>query len=182
VGTPECLVGACELALGSASGEFVGFLEPGDELTTDAFHALVRHLDGDPAGDIVYSDEERIGAAGARSYPVLKPDWSPDLLLAYNYLGQLTLVRRQLLVDLGGCRPGLAGAHTYDLLLRATERARRIGHARAVLCRVPERRDGDGEAARQAVADALTRRGVEGAVTSTARGLLSVRYRIRGRP
>jgi GT2 family glycosyltransferase len=179
--TAECCVGACQLAVRSAAGEFVGFLEPGDELTEDALRVLVDHLDADPERDIAYSDEERVDGAGR--YPVLKPDWSPDLLLAYNYLGQLTLVRRHLLADVGECRPELARVHSYDLLLRATERARRIGHARAILCRVPARADGDGaEAARQVVADALTRRGVEGAVTATARGHLSVRYRIRGRP
>ena len=65
---------------------------------------------------------------GQRVEPFFKPDWSPDLLLSMNYITHLSVFRRSLLEEIGGFRLGFDGSQDYDLLLRFTERARRIAH------------------------------------------------------
>ena len=62
---------------------------------------------------MVYSDEDCLSSkTGQRFGLVLKPDWSPELMLAYNYLGRLTVMRRSLLLGLGGFDAGYGVAGT----------------------------------------------------------------------
>ncbi|HIE82667.1 MAG TPA: glycosyltransferase, partial [Dehalococcoidia bacterium] len=65
---------------------------------------------------------------GDRTQPNFKPDYSPDLLLAHNYITHLVAVRRQLCIDAGGLRPEYDGAQDYDLLLRLTDDKNRVVH------------------------------------------------------
>ncbi|HEY1375780.1 MAG TPA: glycosyltransferase, partial [Gemmataceae bacterium] len=51
----------------------------------------------------------------------------------YNYICHLLVLRRSLVTALGGIRDGFDGAQDYDLVLRATEQARRIVHVPKVL-------------------------------------------------
>jgi GT2 family glycosyltransferase len=48
---------------------------------------------------VVYTDEDEIGAGGLLRGPKLKPDWSADLLLAWNYTGRLFFVREDHFVS-----------------------------------------------------------------------------------
>lgn len=111
-------------ALGGAPGEFVAMLEAGDQLAPDALARVAAALLADPELDLVYADEDRVDAGGRRMQPQLKPGWSPELLLAGNYVGRPMVLRRRLVEDLaeGPGRPPSAGASTataeYDLLLR----------------------------------------------------------------
>ena len=65
--------------------------------------------------------------------PTLKPDWSPELLLAYDYLGRLTAINRSLLLEIGGFRPELETAQEWDVSLRLAERTDRIRHVPQIL-------------------------------------------------
>ena len=65
--------------------------------------------------------------------PTLKPDWSPDLLLSSAYFCHLLVVRRSLVVELGGLRPQFDGSQDFDLMLRATEVARGVVHVPKIL-------------------------------------------------
>ena len=70
---------------------------------------------------------------GRHGEPCLKPGWSRHLLLAFNYVAHLRIVRRSLLDRLGGHRPGLDGAQDYDLALRALAASARFAHVPGVL-------------------------------------------------
>jgi GT2 family glycosyltransferase len=143
----------------------------------------------------VYSDEDRLLLSEALGEPSFKPNWSPDLLLSTNYLGHLTVVRRDLLVDAGGFRAGYDGSQEHDLLLRVTELAEQRGMAVIHLADMlyisrqtpPTAAAGmvahAGASGGRAVQEAVTRRGVQGTVSpGPAPGWYHVRYAIRGRP
>src|SRR5208283_5232816 len=83
--------------------------------------------------DFLYTDEDKIDSGGRFHQPFFKPDWSPDAILSNNYICHFTVVRRSLIEALGGFRTGFDYAQDYDLILRATERARRIVHVPKVL-------------------------------------------------
>ena len=119
---------ASNSALKVATGEFVGFLDHDDLLSPDALYEVAAYINSDPEADVVYSDEDKLLARGRRWRPFFKPDWSPDLLLRTNYICHFAVIRRSLVESIGGLRLGYEGAQDYDLILRATENARHVGH------------------------------------------------------
>lgn len=104
-------------ALEIATGEFVAFMDHDDELAPFALAAVAL----DSAGvDVLYTDEDKVDANGRHYDPHCKPSWNPELLLGQNYLSHLTVIRRSVVDDVGGLRPGFDGAQDHDLLLRVT--------------------------------------------------------------
>ncbi len=125
--------------LQTANGSVVVFVNAGDELAPPALFAVVKRLNADGAADIVYSDQDVIDNAGRRVEPFFKPEWDPELLLATNYLGPFTAIRRSLVDDIGGLRDEGGAGRVYDLILRACERTSRIAHVPEVLCHLRPR-------------------------------------------
>ncbi|MEM3036416.1 MAG: glycosyltransferase, partial [Thermoplasmata archaeon] len=115
-------------ALGIATGEFVGFLDHDDELSSDALYEVAKLLNENQDLDLIYSDEDKITTKGKRINPHFKPDWSPDTLYSYNYITHFLVMNRIIINKLGGFREGYDGAQDYDLLLRATEISNKIAH------------------------------------------------------
>jgi GT2 family glycosyltransferase len=124
---------ATNSALDHARGEFVVFLDDDDELHPRALEKVAAAIAEDTQADIVYTDEDKISPSGVRYVPTLKPDWSPDLLLSCAYMCHLLAVRRSLVCELGGMRSDFDGSQDYDLMLRASERARSIVHVPEIL-------------------------------------------------
>jgi len=160
-------------AYGIASGDLVGVVDVRDSLDPDALLELVGRLDAEPTLDAAYGDEDVIDLDGRRVEPFFKPDWSPDLLLATDYVVRLGLVRRSVLESAGGVRRDLRAGAVWNLWLRATEQAHANAHVPKVLYHrracVPTV-DGlaDHEETRRhelrALQAALRRRGLEGTV------------------
>jgi GT2 family glycosyltransferase len=180
------IAAASASALEVATGEFIALLDHDDLLRPHALHRAVELLQSDAQLDVIYSDEDMLLSDGQYGKPFFKPDWSPDLLLSVNYVCHFLVLRRDLAESVGGFRPGFDGAQDHDLVLRATEKARHIGHVPDVLYawrQVPGSvaLAGDAkmyayEAGRRAVEEALSRRGLAGTVT---RHKDLGRYRIR---
>jgi O-antigen biosynthesis protein len=129
---PESPQAALARALSLATGDYVLVLDEGDELSIDALLRVVDAIHATDA-DLVYSNEDRIDATGARSGPVFKPGFSPDRLLSAPDLGRMCAIRRNLVEAAGGLQPELGPVAEHDLLLRVTERARRVVHLPQVL-------------------------------------------------
>ncbi len=73
-----------------------------------------------PDVDLLYTDEDSIDEDGTRSAPLFKSGWSPDGLLAGDVVGQLAVLRRTRVRDVGGTGDEGGALARYDLLLRAT--------------------------------------------------------------
>jgi glycosyltransferase involved in cell wall biosynthesis len=147
-------------ALAAANREFVAFLDPGDRLHPDATARLLATI-GDEV-DLVYTDEDEVDPHGRKTNPFYKPAWSPDRLRCQPYIGRLAALRRAVVIDVGGLRPGLTGAEEHDLLLRATEQARRVTHLPEVLYHrgIPADRERVlSDASRRCIAEHLARAG-----------------------
>jgi glycosyltransferase involved in cell wall biosynthesis/uncharacterized coiled-coil protein SlyX len=124
---------ATNAALRLAQGAYVAFLDHDDELAPEALLEYVVALNENPDLDILYSDEDKIDAAGTASDPFFKPDWSPELLRGVMYVGHLLMVRRSLVEAVGGCDSAYDGVQDFELMLRLSERTDRIHHARRIL-------------------------------------------------
>lgn len=165
---------ATNAAADLATGDFVAFMDHDDALAPDALFHLAAALQRQPEADLLYSDEDKVDCRGRRYDPHFKPDWSPELLLSYNYVNHLTAVRRSLFDALGRLREGYEGAQDHDLLLRLSERTTRVVHIPRVLYHWRSLPSSTASAAsvksyvsvssQRAVADALARRGLTATV------------------
>lgn len=121
-------------ALKLATGEFVGLLDHDDTLSPHALEEVVAVACGTAKPDVIYSDEDKMSDDGSeRLLPFFKPDWSPDLLLGVNYITHFLVVRKKLIDSIGGLRSAYDGAQDYDLLLRLTEKTKKIVHIPKIL-------------------------------------------------
>ena len=120
-------------ALHLATGDFVACLDHDDVLAPFALYELARTALEFPEADILYSDEDRLSANGKRHTPFFKPEWSPELLVSFMYIGHLSAYRRLLALEIGGFRKEFDLSQDYDFALRATERARSVRHIPHVL-------------------------------------------------
>ncbi|MEG4585013.1 glycosyltransferase [Microcoleus sp. MOSTC5] len=124
---------ATNSAAALATGDIILFLDNDDELTPDALGEVALYFAAHPATDFLYSDDDKIDTKGRRFAPQFKPEWSPELLLSYMYLGHLCAVRKHIFEQIGGLRLGLEGSQDYDFALRATEISRHVAHLPLVL-------------------------------------------------
>ena len=127
------IVAASNDALAMAGGEFVALLDHDDELHRDALARVERAIEAEPEADYVYTDEDKIDEAGRHSAPFFKPDWSPERMRTQMYSCHLSVLRRSLVEQVGGFDPEFEGSQDWDLVLKATERARRVLHVPKVL-------------------------------------------------
>ncbi|HVX34055.1 MAG TPA: glycosyltransferase [Solirubrobacterales bacterium] len=120
-------------ALAMAEGEFVALLDHDDALHPEALALVGQAIDGAPDADYVYTDEDKIDAAGRHQGPFFKPDWSPERMRTQMYTCHLSVMRRALAEEVGGFDAEFEGSQDWDLVLRVTERARRVVHVPRVL-------------------------------------------------
>ena len=185
------IAAASNSGLEVATGEFVALLDHDDVLAPDALFECALVVNRHPDVDVIYSDEDKIDEKGRRSLPYFKPDWSPDSLLARNYISHLGVYRRSVMADAHGFREGFEGSQDYDLLLRITERTQRVEHIPRVLYHwrahaesTAGTRDQKGyaiSAGARAIAEALERRGEPGRVDvdENRPGIYTVRYALQ---
>jgi len=127
------IVAASNDALAMARGELVALLDHDDELHPKALAEVERALARTPEADYIYTDEDKIDAAGRRSGPFFKPDWSPERMRTQMYTCHLGVLRRSLVEEVGGFDPEFEGSQDWDLVLKVTERARAVVHVPKVL-------------------------------------------------
>ncbi|MFC5729776.1 MULTISPECIES: glycosyltransferase family 2 protein [Nocardioides] len=130
------IVAASNDSLAEASGEFVALLDHDDVLERQALERMLQAIDGTREPDevdYVYSDQDWMTADGRCHRPFRKPDWSPERLRHHMYTTHFSMLRRSLVLDVGGFRAGFDGSQDHDLVLRVTEQARQIVHVREVL-------------------------------------------------
>ena len=120
-------------ALRAAIGDFITLVDHDDVLAPFALYELASAIRRRPTADIFYSDEDRLLESGQRAKPFFKPEWNPELLYSFMYVGHLSAYRRELALALGGFRREFDLSQDYDFALRATEQAREIVHIPSVL-------------------------------------------------
>lgn len=183
---PENLSGpsAANASISAARGDFVAFIDGGDDLPPDSLYWVIKLLEDHPDADIVYSDEDQVNSAGYRCDPFFKPDWSPDLLLSKNYIGHLLVVRRQLLLEVGGFRDGFDGGREYDLILRLIERTSKIHHIPRIMYHARRSKTGsEDQSSARVVMDYFARNNIRGRLQEGSRpGQWIVRYELSEHP
>jgi GT2 family glycosyltransferase len=113
--------GATNEAFALSRGTWVVLLDHDDLLSRNALAELALAIRHNPSVDILYSDEDKIGAGGYRFDPHFKSAFAPELLHSQNYLNHLTACRSASVARVGGWRKKFDGSQDYDLILRLIE-------------------------------------------------------------
>lgn len=175
--TGQEMIEAANNAVACASGELVGLLDENDELAEDALYEVVK-VARETRAELIYSDHDYIKENNVFSEPQCKPDFSPDLLLSYNYIGNTLFFQRKTLVSAGGLRADCMPSYSYDLTLRMLESTDKIAHVARILYHRNTAADpliknvsdesGEGAGDRKALEDTLKRREISGIVSQEA--------------
>ena len=194
LGKNEGISGNTNSALEMATGEFVSLLDHDDILSIDALFEIVKVINENPDVDFIYSDEDKFNLLDEPYYmPHFKPDYAPDTLRANNYICHYSVFRKTLLDKIGGFNSKYDGAQDFDLILRATENAKKIVHIPKILYHWRVHKDSTSfeaeakpyamEAGRRAVQDHLERVGLKGTVKNGPHpGTYETIYDVIGNP
>ncbi len=188
------IAGNSNEALSLATGDYIALLDHDDELSPNALYEVVSLVNGKPETDFIYTDEDKISEDGMKRFdPHFKPDWSPDTLRSYNYITHFSVFKKKLIEGIGGFRAGFDGSQDYDLILRASEKAKHVEHIPKILYhwRISANSAAGNEnakpyaykAAKKALREHLERVGLWGDVQDgNFTGSYLTRYRIEGSP
>lgn len=114
-------------------GDVVMFVSDRRKLSSRALHAVVSVFNEYPEAMLCYGDEDEYNSnRTVRMNPILRPEWSPDTLTSYMYMGNAVAMRRTLLDS----DPSFARmTDIYELVLKATQGLKReqIRHVDYVL-------------------------------------------------
>lgn len=124
---------ASNQALALCTSPFTVLLDHDDLLEPQALYRVAESvMQDDP--EMVYSDEVLISSTGTAVLQyACRPKFSPEYLREHPYIVHLVGFRTALLKELGGFDETLAISQDYDLILRASERARTIVHIPEIL-------------------------------------------------
>ena len=142
----------------------IGILLAGDVLGCDALLEMAIGAGLHPEVELFYSDERRISPVKKNHQAFFKPQWSPDLLTATNYIGRFWCAAPTVLNRAGTKYGEWHRFGDYDLILRCTEAASEIHHIAKVLCQRGRQQLDHPEQERIALERARLRRGVAGEV------------------
>ena len=185
--------GNTNVALDMAKGEYIAVVKHDDIITDDALYHVVNALQ-ERRYDIVYGDEDRMSEDGTKfSNPMFKPDFSNELLEAYNYIYHFPVVKTVLARGVGGFHDEYDGALDYDFILRCVENqtegihhiARILYHWRKSNYSKSDRPDKEyqNESGKKALSDHIKRLNLYGTVEYTdVENVYRVAYETPGNP
>ncbi|HEX2893877.1 MAG TPA: glycosyltransferase [Marmoricola sp.] len=182
------IVNASNDGVAAARGKFIALLDHDDLLPANALRRNAEEIAKYDDVDYLYSDEDKIDAQGKFYDRFRKPDWSPERLRCQNYCSHLSVLRTALVREVGAFREGFEGSQDYDIVLRVTEKARRIIHIPEVLyhwraiqgsaASAADAKPYAIEAGRRAVEEHLQRSGVDATVSVGPFGPLRIHRKL----
>lgn len=186
--------GNTNAAIDMATSEYIGLLDHDDVLHPSLLFEVEKAIqDG---ADMIYTDELTFEGTLDNAITIhLKPDFAIDNLRANNYICHFTTFSRELLTAAGGgLRSTYDGSQDFDLVLRLSEKAKKIVHIPELLYfwrSHPSSVASDISAkpycitsAKKAIGDHLERLGIEGEAVDAPPlvSLYKVNYKIKGDP
>ena len=126
--------GNTNAALQMASGTWIAMMDHDDLLDPDALWESVKALRNHPKAGFLYTDSDLTDGDGMKFYnPLLKPDWSPEMMYSANYITHFSMIRKDIIEKTGGFDSRMDGAQDWDIFLKAAELSEEILHVPSVL-------------------------------------------------
>ena len=192
----EGISGNTNECLKLATGEYVGLFDQDDILHPSVLFEYAKAIN-EQGADYLYCDETtfRSGDINKMLTMHFKPDYAPDNLRANNYICHFSVFSRKLLEGEELFRTQFDGSQDHDMILRLTDRARKIVHVPRLLyywrCHSGSVAAGIDakpyaiQAAKGAVAEHLRKHGFEHFQITSTRAfetIFRIRYEIIGNP
>ncbi len=124
----------CQIGVEQATGSYLCVADHDDQLEPQALFEIVKILQYQQP-DVLYSDEMLTNEDGSMIRCEFRPDFNYYFLLSHPYIIHLTVMRRELLLEVGGFKQDLQVSQDYDLLLRIAAISRSFVHIPKVLYR-----------------------------------------------
>lgn len=190
----EGIAGNTNEALSLAKGDYIALLDHDDILNEEALFRIVEAMQ--PSGmDVLYTDEDFLSGDGkTHIFPILKPDYSEELLCSHNYITHFFVVKKEIVDDIGGFSSKYDGSQDYDLIFKCIEKAKKIKHVPNILYHWrmheasvagdPNSKQYAYDAGKRAIEDHLERTGTATEVDfiSGLHGMYHPRFQIAGAP
>lgn len=171
-----------------ATGDYIVLFDHDDFLHPSALYKNAKAIN-ETGADFLYSDEAIFKGSDILNIVTRheKPDFAPDNLRANNYICHLSVFSHDLLKQVGGFRSECDGSQDHDMILRLTEKAKKIYHIPEILyywrshsASVAGNISSKGyavEGAKKAISDHLHRLGLDADIESTK--IFPTFYRLR---
>lgn len=116
----------------AAQGDFICFFDHDDVIEPNLLFEYTRAINEYPDTDLLYCDEDKL-LDNHYVDGFLKPDFSWDLLMTFNYVCHLLTVRKSIVDEVELSDEFVSGAQDWDMTLKVAEKARNIHHVPKVL-------------------------------------------------
>lgn len=117
-----------------ATGEYIGLFDHDDILHPSVLYEYVKAIN-EQGADYLYCDETTFKGNDINKMLTMhfKPDYAIDNLRANNYICHFSVFDRQLLTEDVLFRSEFDGSQDHDMILRLTDKARRVVHVPKLL-------------------------------------------------
>jgi GT2 family glycosyltransferase len=113
-----------------ADCSWIALVHPGTVLAPHAFSTILHVAERRPAARLLYSDHDHISVKSVRCAPHFKPDFNPEMLMSWNYIGNTFYVHKDELSPECIARDGETDALRYAVLLETCSRLGQAGSHR----------------------------------------------------
>lgn len=118
--------------LKKTSGDFLLPVQLGDQLEPSALLEIAKFLNKGKF-DLIYSDEDEMDSFGKRTSPKFKPNYSPEFIESYNYIGNFIVFARSALAKSFLGEKPIRQINEYEIILALKEKASVFGHIAKIL-------------------------------------------------
>lgn len=195
IGENKGIAGNTNEALKLVTGDYIALLDHDDLLPIFSLYEIVKCINENPDAEFIYTDEDKFEEIDGKRYdPYFKSDFAPDTLRANNFICHFSIFKKELMDSLCGFRSEYDGAQDYDILLRMSEKAKKIVHIPKILYHwrvhsLSTAKSGGTakpyayESGIRAIQDHINRVGLKGNVEyGKTLGTYKVNYKIKGEP
>lgn len=108
------------------------FIFAGDRFSSFTLFEADRFINDNPNTEVFYADDDSFGSKN-RFKPFFKPDWSPETLEAFNYIGNPLFFNLKFIAENNISLNNLDQASLYDFTLKMTDASAHVGHIKKIL-------------------------------------------------